>query len=72
MSAIDEDEDEEEEEVYDESGEGLLSKLAKSHLNEMIMPHLRKQMDPESLKIFSETAYWCIKEDRADRPYIDQ
>nr|GEV55864.1 protein kinase-like domain, phloem protein 2-like protein [Tanacetum cinerariifolium] len=29
-------------------------------------------MDPESFNIFSETAYWCIKEDRADRPYIDQ
>ena len=38
----------------------------------MIDPHLRKQMHPESLKIFSETAYCCIKEERADRPYIDQ
>ncbi|GJW72650.1 kinase-like domain, phloem protein 2-like protein [Tanacetum coccineum] len=56
----------------DELGEGLLSQLAKSHLDEMIDPHLRKQMDPKSFKIFSETAYWCIKEDRADRPYIDQ
>ncbi|GJS21485.1 hypothetical protein Tco_0450117 [Tanacetum coccineum] len=79
MSAIDEDEDEdedtdedEEQEEDDESGEGLLSILAKSHLDDMIMPHLRKQMDPQSFKIFSETAYWCTKEDRADRPYIDQ
>ncbi|GKE75733.1 hypothetical protein Tco_1537774 [Tanacetum coccineum] len=38
----------------------------------MIMPHLRKQIDPQSFKIFSETAYWCTKEDRADRPYMDQ
>ncbi|GJY45861.1 kinase-like domain, phloem protein 2-like protein [Tanacetum coccineum] len=29
-------------------------------------------MDAESLKIFSETAFCCIKEERADRPYIDQ
>ncbi|GKF07627.1 kinase-like domain, phloem protein 2-like protein [Tanacetum coccineum] len=72
MSAIDEDEDEDEEEEDDESGEGLLSKLAKCHLDDMIMPQLRKQMDLKSFKIFSETAYWCIKEDRADRPYIDQ
>ncbi|GJU46650.1 hypothetical protein Tco_1203916 [Tanacetum coccineum] len=79
MSAIDEDEDEDEdtdedekEEEEDESGEGLLSKLAKSHLDKLIMPQLRKQMDPESFKIFSETAYWCTKEDRADRPYMDQ
>ncbi|GJR43097.1 kinase-like domain, phloem protein 2-like protein [Tanacetum coccineum] len=79
MSAIDEDEDEdedtdedEEQEEDDESGEGLLSILAKSHLDDMIMPHLRKQMDPQSFKIFSETAYWCTKEDRADRPYMDQ
>ncbi|GJW80318.1 kinase-like domain, phloem protein 2-like protein [Tanacetum coccineum] len=53
-------------------GEGLLSQLKKSHLDDMIDPHLRKQMEPESFKIFSDTAYWCIKEDRADRPYIDQ
>ncbi|GJW05814.1 kinase-like domain, phloem protein 2-like protein [Tanacetum coccineum] len=63
MSAIAEDEDED---------EGLLSKLAKSHLDDMVMPHLGKQMDPESFNIFSETAIWCLKEDRADRPYIDQ
>ncbi|GJY60989.1 kinase-like domain, phloem protein 2-like protein, partial [Tanacetum coccineum] len=56
----------------EELGEGLLNHLANSHLDGMIMPHLRKEMDTESLKIFSETAYWCIKEDRADRPYIDQ
>nr|GEV45403.1 protein kinase-like domain, phloem protein 2-like protein [Tanacetum cinerariifolium] len=53
-------------------GEGLLCKLVKSNLDDMIDPHLRKQMHPESLKIFSETAYCCVKEERADRPYIDQ
>ncbi|PWA91682.1 serine/threonine/dual specificity protein kinase, catalytic domain-containing protein [Artemisia annua] len=53
-------------------GDGLLSQLAKSHLDDMIDPHLLKQMDPEALKIFSDTTYCCIKEDRADRPYIDQ
>ncbi|GKB70833.1 kinase-like domain, phloem protein 2-like protein [Tanacetum coccineum] len=73
MSAIDEDEDKaKDEDDDDDVGEGLLSKLGKSHLDDMIMPHLRKEMDTESLKIFSETAYWCIKEDRAERPYIGQ
>ncbi|GKE60163.1 hypothetical protein Tco_1510530, partial [Tanacetum coccineum] len=76
MSATDDDEDkdidEDGEDDDDELGEGLLSKLAKSHLDDMIMSHLRKEMDPEAFKIFSETVYWCIKEDRADRPYIDQ
>nr|GEW12917.1 protein kinase-like domain, phloem protein 2-like protein [Tanacetum cinerariifolium] len=52
-------------------GEGLLSKLA-SHLDDIIDQHLKNQMDAESLKIFSETARCCIKEERADRPYIDQ
>nr|GEY83258.1 protein kinase-like domain, phloem protein 2-like protein [Tanacetum cinerariifolium] len=50
----------------EELGEGLLSQLAKSHLEDMIDPHLRKQMDAESLQIFSETAYCCVKEKRAD------
>ncbi|GJW10804.1 kinase-like domain, phloem protein 2-like protein [Tanacetum coccineum] len=57
---------------YEKLGEGLLSKLVKSNLDDMIDPHLRKQMHPESLKLFSETAYCCVKEERADRPYIDQ
>ncbi|GJU28536.1 kinase-like domain, phloem protein 2-like protein, partial [Tanacetum coccineum] len=56
----------------EELGEGLLSKLAKSHLEDMIDPELRKQMDPESFRIFSETAYYCIQEERAKRPHIDQ
>ncbi|PWA66999.1 protein kinase-like domain, Phloem protein 2-like protein [Artemisia annua] len=56
----------------EELEEGLLSQLKKSHSDEMIDPHLRKQMDPEALKIFSETAYYCIQEERAKRPHIDQ
>lgn len=68
----DEDEDKGKNELEDESKEGLLSQLAKSHLEDMMDPHLRKQMEPKSLEIFSETAYCCIKEERADRPYINQ
>ncbi|GKE49189.1 kinase-like domain, phloem protein 2-like protein, partial [Tanacetum coccineum] len=56
----------------EELGEGLLSQLAKSHLDDMIDPHLREQMDPEAFKIISETAYYCIQEERAKRPHIDQ
>ncbi|GKA88999.1 kinase-like domain, phloem protein 2-like protein, partial [Tanacetum coccineum] len=56
----------------EELGEGLLSQLAKSHLDDMIDPHLREQMDPEAFKIFLETAYYCIQEERAKRPHIDQ
>ncbi|GJV13290.1 kinase-like domain, phloem protein 2-like protein, partial [Tanacetum coccineum] len=56
----------------EELGEGLLSQLAKSGLYDMIDPHLREQMDPQALKIFSETAYYCIQEERAKRPHIDQ
>ncbi|GJS60803.1 kinase-like domain, phloem protein 2-like protein [Tanacetum coccineum] len=29
-------------------------------------------MDPETFKIFSETAYYCVQEERAKRPHIDQ
>ncbi|PWA84413.1 protein kinase-like domain, Phloem protein 2-like protein [Artemisia annua] len=56
----------------DELGEGLLSQLEKSHLDDMVDPHLRKQMDPESFRIFSDTTYYCLQEERAKRPYIDQ
>nr|GEY57281.1 protein kinase-like domain, phloem protein 2-like protein [Tanacetum cinerariifolium] len=57
---------------YEMLGEGLLSKMVKSNLDDMIDPHLRIQMHPESLKLFLETAYCCVKKERADRPYIDQ
>ncbi|PWA57457.1 protein kinase-like domain, Phloem protein 2-like protein [Artemisia annua] len=56
----------------EELEERLLSQLAKSHLDDMIDPHLRKQMDPESFKIFSETADYCIQEERGKRPHIEQ
>ncbi|XP_071719540.1 probable receptor-like protein kinase At2g39360 [Rutidosis leptorrhynchoides] len=58
-------------------GLGLLAPLAKSNyedgtLDDMINQGLRKQMDPESYKIFSETAYCCLKDQRGQRPPIDQ
>ncbi|PWA74801.1 protein kinase-like domain, Phloem protein 2-like protein [Artemisia annua] len=56
----------------EELGEELLNQLAKSYLDDMIDPHLRKQMDPQAFKIFSETASYCIQEERAKRPHIDQ
>ncbi|GJS43572.1 kinase-like domain, phloem protein 2-like protein [Tanacetum coccineum] len=56
----------------EELGEGLLSQLKKSHLDEMIDQHLQKQMDPEAFKIFSETAYYCLQDEWAMRPHIDQ
>ncbi|GJR29173.1 kinase-like domain-containing protein [Tanacetum coccineum] len=54
-----------------------LAQLAQSHyekgkLDDLINPDLRKQMNVESLKIFSETAYDCLKEHRAGRPSIHQ
>ncbi|KAM0036167.1 putative protein kinase RLK-Pelle-CrRLK1L-1 family [Helianthus debilis subsp. tardiflorus] len=55
----------------------LLSHLAKSHykkgkLDDMINPALRNQMEKGSYKIFSKTAYDCLKEERVNRPDIDQ
>ncbi|GKD09038.1 kinase-like domain, phloem protein 2-like protein [Tanacetum coccineum] len=52
----------------EEFREGLLRQLAKSHLD----LHLREQMDPEAFEILSEIAYYCIEEERAKRPHIDQ
>ncbi|PWA99805.1 protein kinase-like domain-containing protein [Artemisia annua] len=54
-----------------------LAQLAKTHyeygqLNDMIDPHLRKQMDQQSFSIFARTAYYCLKEQRAERLNIDQ
>ncbi|GJY91340.1 kinase-like domain, phloem protein 2-like protein [Tanacetum coccineum] len=67
----DENGDEDKDESIDELGEALLSQPAKSHLHDMVGP-IGKQMDLEAFKIFSDTSNWCIKEDRADHPYIDQ
>ncbi|KAK1434626.1 hypothetical protein QVD17_00374 [Tagetes erecta] len=57
--------------------EEILAQLAKSHyeeesLDDIIDPDLRRQMDPKSFKIFSETSYNCLKDKRAERPNIDQ
>ncbi|MFS7909271.1 putative protein kinase RLK-Pelle-SD-2b family [Helianthus anomalus] len=54
----------------------FLAKLAKSgyegkNLDEIIDPALRKQIDPKSFHIFTETAYKCL-DDRPQRPNIDQ
>ncbi|XP_071729378.1 receptor like protein kinase S.2-like [Rutidosis leptorrhynchoides] len=53
------------------------SRLARQHheekrLDDRIDPDLRRQMDLKSLNLFTETAYRCIKEKRAERPDIDQ
>ncbi|GJU28584.1 hypothetical protein Tco_1167205 [Tanacetum coccineum] len=57
--------------------EEFLAQLAKSHheegnLIDIIDPDLHKQMDLQSFDIFSETAYSCLKEQRSQRPNIDQ
>ncbi|PWA34556.1 protein kinase-like domain, Phloem protein 2-like protein [Artemisia annua] len=57
--------------------EVLLSQLVKSHyearnLDDIIHPGLRVQMESQSLKIFSEAAYYCLKEQRTQRPSIDR
>ncbi|CAH1442275.1 unnamed protein product [Lactuca virosa] len=41
-------------------------------LEDIIDPDLWKQIDKDSFKIFSETAYNCLKEERGERPHIDQ
>ncbi|KAL8263421.1 hypothetical protein R6Q59_024770 [Mikania micrantha] len=41
-------------------------------LDDMIDRDLRKQMDPQSLKLFVETAYFCLKEQRSQRPDMEQ
>ncbi|XP_023761491.1 uncharacterized protein LOC111909936 [Lactuca sativa] len=55
----------------------LLAPLAISHyengkLEDMINPDLWRQIEKDSLEIFSETAYSCLKQERAERPHIDQ
>ncbi|GKD94226.1 kinase-like domain, phloem protein 2-like protein [Tanacetum coccineum] len=41
-------------------------------LNDIVDPKLWKQMDPQSLNIFVETAHDCLKEERSQRPNIDE
>ncbi|KAJ0735750.1 putative protein kinase RLK-Pelle-CrRLK1L-1 family [Helianthus annuus] len=55
----------------------FLARLARSHyengnLDDIIHPDLHKQMDEGSLKKFSEAAYCCLKDQRSQRPNIDQ
>ncbi|KAM0067400.1 putative protein kinase RLK-Pelle-CrRLK1L-1 family [Helianthus debilis subsp. tardiflorus] len=54
----------------------LFAKTAKSHYENgnlnVIHPDLHKQMDQGSLKKFSEAAYCCLKDQRSQRPNIDQ
>ncbi|KAJ0503077.1 putative protein kinase RLK-Pelle-CrRLK1L-1 family [Helianthus annuus] len=55
----------------------LLAKLAGSHyengtLSDIIDSGLQNQMDSQALKVFSETAYSCLKEQHSQRPNIDQ
>ncbi|XP_071720412.1 uncharacterized protein [Rutidosis leptorrhynchoides] len=52
-------------------------RLAKLHyekktLDEMIDPDLRKQMNLESFNVFTETAYYCLKEQRSQRLNMTQ
>lgn len=41
-------------------------------LDEMIDPNLRDQMDPQSMTIFSETAYHCLNRQRTHRPDMEK
>ncbi|GJW57135.1 kinase-like domain, phloem protein 2-like protein [Tanacetum coccineum] len=41
-------------------------------LSDIIQPVLRQQMDSQSLKNFSETAYYCLEELRSQRPDMIQ
>ncbi|KAD3337414.1 hypothetical protein E3N88_32934 [Mikania micrantha] len=55
----------------------LLAEVAKSHyenetLVDIIHPGLMNQMDSKALKIFSEAAYCCLNDQRAQRPNIDR
>lgn len=48
-------------------------RLARSHYEARTLDGMkRKQMDEHSLNIFSETAYFCLKEGPALRPDMDQ
>nr|XP_043615733.1 mannose/glucose-specific lectin-like [Erigeron canadensis] len=56
-----------------QDGRGFLATLAQqsceeNRLDEIILPKLKNQMREDSLKVFSATAYQCLKENRSDRP----
>ncbi|GJU55610.1 kinase-like domain, phloem protein 2-like protein, partial [Tanacetum coccineum] len=44
----------------------------KEILDEIIDPVLWKQMDPQSFKVFAQTAYDCLNEERPQRPNIHE
>ncbi|KAK1423472.1 hypothetical protein QVD17_18775 [Tagetes erecta] len=53
------------------------ARLAQSHyeegkLDDLIHPDLRQQMNVESLNVFAEIAYYCLKAQRSQRPDINQ
>ncbi|KAJ0745707.1 putative protein kinase RLK-Pelle-CrRLK1L-1 family [Helianthus annuus] len=53
----------------------FLAPLAKSHyenetLQDIILPALLDQMSPQSLRKYSKTAYFCLKEEREHRPHM--
>ncbi|KAJ0872489.1 putative protein kinase RLK-Pelle-LRR-I-1 family [Helianthus annuus] len=63
--------------IMEEGKRVFLARLARSHyengnLDDIIHPDLHKQMDQGSLKKFSEAAYCCLKDQRSQRPNIDQ
>nr|XP_043637918.1 receptor-like protein kinase FERONIA [Erigeron canadensis] len=64
--------------AYAKDGAGrYLASVATSHyeegkLDEIIDPHIRNQMHPQSFKIFSDTAYDCLKKDREQRPDMEK
>ncbi|KAJ9559394.1 hypothetical protein OSB04_014008 [Centaurea solstitialis] len=61
---------------YNNGKPEILTSSFKKHyedgnLDEIVDPDLRKQMDPQSFTIFSDTAYQCLKMQRAHRPYME-
>ncbi|CAH1440603.1 unnamed protein product [Lactuca virosa] len=47
-------------------------KYREEKLDDIIIPNLRNQMNPNSLSIFATTAYQCLKPDRRERPRMAQ
>ncbi|CAI9298663.1 unnamed protein product [Lactuca saligna] len=41
-------------------------------IDDMADPGLRKQMNPQSFRIFKETIYYCFQDQRSQRPNINQ
>ncbi|KAL4560248.1 hypothetical protein LXL04_032398 [Taraxacum kok-saghyz] len=63
--------------ITEDKNNMFIASSARSHyeggkLEDMIDPVLWKQMNTKSFEIFSETAYYCLKKHRSQRPNIDQ